>query len=429
MSELENREISPMNYLKIFFRRKGLIIMCTLIGLILGICACILLPREYISSSIMLVEEGKSDNPLFDKLAVASTIEQRLTGIKESMLGWYSMVKLVKRLGLDKDVKTPHEFENLILGIRNKVKIGLRGKNIISVSYEGENPEKIYQIVKNISEIFIERNIEKQNEDTSDAIAFIEDELKLYKGKIKSAEIAKLKDELTTLLTDSTEKHPRVKQLKEAIAQKQAELRKENLEYTENVDISDTKNNPIINEIKNALTSLQAKTSNPVKNVNDPKDDLTKVMLINTLDNVLARDIEVNQKIYNMLLERLETAKITQNLQSSQEGTRYTVLDPPRIPLSPVKPNKLLVILMGVIGGSGSGIGIVFLLAFLDRSFIDVEEAKHFLGVPLLGAISRINTIEQIHKEKQRMAWMYGITIIGGALCIIVSIAASNFLK
>lgn len=429
MTEPGNREISPMNYLKIFFRRKEIIIMCAIIGLVGGICACILLPKKYVSSTVILVEEGKTDNPLFDSLAVSTTVEQRLTGIKESLLGWYSMVKLVKRLNLDKDVQTPQEFENLILSIRRKVNIRLRAKNIISLSYEGEDPEKIYAIVKNISDIFIERNVEKQNEQTADAIAFIEDQLKLYKGKIRSAEIAKLQDELDTLLLDSTEKHPRVKQLKELIEQKKKELRADNLQYIENVDISDTKNNPIITEIKAALSNIEQESQQGEGKANGSLDkDLTKAMLINTLDNVLARDIAVNQKIYNMLLERLETAKITQNLQSSREGTRYTVLDPPRIPLSPVKPNKVVVTFAGLLLGAAAGFGIVFGLAFLDRSFIDVEEAKHFLGVPLLGAISRINTQDQIHKEKRNLAWMYALTVVGGALCIALSIALSNYL-
>ena len=46
----------------------------------------------------------------------------------------------------------------------------------------------------------------------------------------------------------------------------------------------------------------------------------------------MARDANVNETIYNTLLQRLETAKITQRLQSSQEGTKYTIIDPPARP-------------------------------------------------------------------------------------------------
>ena len=62
MNDEINENISPINYLKIFFRRKELFIIPIFIGLILGICACIVLPRKYMSSTIILVQEGKSDN-------------------------------------------------------------------------------------------------------------------------------------------------------------------------------------------------------------------------------------------------------------------------------------------------------------------------------------------------------------------------------
>ncbi len=131
-----------MNYLKVFFRRKEYILIPVFIGLIVGVCAGILLPKKYKSSTILLVEDGKSDNPLFDNIAVSTTVNQRLTTIRESMLGWNSLLELVKRLKLDKEVKTPQELEKLIIDdIRQKIDIELRGRNIIDLSYVGSTPE------------------------------------------------------------------------------------------------------------------------------------------------------------------------------------------------------------------------------------------------------------------------------------------------
>lgn len=425
-----------MNYLKIFFRRKELFILPVFIGLILGVCLCIILPKQYVSSTILLVEEGKSDNPLFDKLAVSTTVSQRMSTIKESMLGWNSLVKLVKRLKMDQGIKTPQELENLILRIRNRINIRMRGRNIIHLSYFGDAPEVTQAVVKNITDIFIERNVEIQNQETTDAIAFIEEQLKLYRGKIKSAEIAQLKDSLNFLLVDSTEAHPQVKQLREQIAAKQEELKKENLEYTENVTLDPTTTNPIIQEIQKALDSIDGSQGVGLQTAEEDliaeegaDKDLYKVLLINKLDNVMARDVDVNTKIYNMLLQRLETAKITQRLQSSKEGTKYTVLDPPRIPLRPTKPNKVLVILAGLFFGALIGSGLVVGVEFLDKSFIDVEEANQFFGVPLLGAISKINTEESIKRERERQGWFYGLTALTGVLVIILTTAIVNIIK
>ena len=185
---------SPLSYLKIFFRRKQLIIIPILLGVSLGVCAGILLPKQFMSSTIILVQEGKSDNPLFDKLAVSSTVHQRMIGLKESILGWNSLVELAKRLGFDKNIKSKKEFEALILGLRNSVRIRMRSHNIIDLSYVGDDPKKTQAVVQNITDIFINRNVAIQNQETADAIRFIEEQLKVYKGKIKSAEIARLQE-------------------------------------------------------------------------------------------------------------------------------------------------------------------------------------------------------------------------------------------
>lgn len=419
-----------MGYLKIFFRRKELFIIPAFAGLIIGISLGIILPKKYVSSTILMVEEGKSDNPLFDNLAVSSTVLQRMTAIRESMLGWNSLVKLVKRLNLDKNVKTPQDLEGLVLGIRKNIIIKLRGNNIIDLSYVGANPEMTQAVVKNITEIFIERNLDIQNQETSDAIAFIEEQLKVYRGKIKSAEIAKLKESLNILLVDSTEEHPRVKQLREEVAAKEEELKRENLQYTENIDLNTRTTNTIISEIKSALDKIDGGSqASAGSGAEAPGKDIYKVMLIDKLDTVMARDVDVNNQIYNTLLQRLETAKITQRLQSSKEGTKYTILDPPRIPLAPVQPNKILVTFAGLLAGVIIGAGLVITAEFLDKSFIDVEDAKQFLGVPLLGAISRINTEQSIRLEKEKLAWMYSLMVIAGALAVMVSVAVSNMIK
>lgn len=425
MKEFESSTISLLSYLKIFFRRKELLIIPAFIGLVFGICAGITLPKKYRSETVILVQEAKSDNPLFNKLAVSTTVSQRLAGLKESILGWNSLVELVKRLDMDKNIKNKMEFENLILGLRNAITIRLRGQNIISLAYEGGNPEKTQAVVKTITDIFINRNIQIQDNETANAITFIEQQLKVYKGKIKSAEIARLQEQLNMLLIDSTEKHPLVKKFREQIEAEKKELRAENLEYTEDINLAQDSTNPMIMEIKKALDDLESTAAGTQAAAAQAQKDQLNI----DLQKVMARDVDVNQNIYNMLLERLETARITQRLQSSKEGTQYTVLDPPRIPLKPFKPNRFLVAVIGLFLGTLCGVGLVIGAEFLDKSFIDVEDAKNFLGVPLLGAISKINTIDSIQMEHEKQRWMYSTTVAVGVIVIIVTLAVANFLK
>jgi len=419
-------------YLKIFFRRKWTLIIPAFIGLILGICFSILLPRIYRSNTTVLVQEGKSDNPLFNNIAVASTMTQRTQEIRETILGWDSLVKLVKRLHLEQNVKNSHEFESIVLSLRKDITIDLREANIIDLSYVSNDPSKAQAVVQNVTDIFIERNVSIQNKETSDAINFIEEQLHIYLGKIKSAEIAELKDKLNTLLIDSTEAHPMVKELRAQINEKMEELKKDNLQYSEDAKLTVGVTNPLIDQIQKTLDSIggdKTAADSAKAEVDGDGKDIYKVALIDKLDNVMARDVNVNETIYNTLLQRLETAKITQRLQSSQEGTKYTVIDPPRVPLAPIEPNVPIVIMFGFFLGTVAGVGLILMSEFLDRSFLDVQEASEFLGVPLMGVISKINTVESLSEVKEKNKWTIFWMLSAGTLMVAFIVMVHAFIK
>jgi len=420
-----------IEYLKVFFRRKWFIIIPPFLGLILGICTAMILPKEYQSSMKILVEEEKNDNPLLTNITVSTSAFQRMQTIKETMLGWESLNELIKRLHLDSKIHSETDLEQLIKTLQNKIEFKPDG-NIIEISYLSNNPQQAQAVVKNVTDIFIGRNLLSQSMETSNAIKFIEEQLHVYLGKIKSAEIANLKDKLNTLLIDSTEMHPQVKELRSQIKSKMDDLKAQNLEYSEDVKLSADATNPMISQIQQALANLgpKAMTSSEINPNAAPtgEKDLYKVMLMDKIDTVMARDVNVNESIYNNLLQRLETAKITQRLQSSNEGTRYTIIEDARVPLNPVFPNKILISCIGLFLGLGIGIALILMMEFLDKSFLDVHEASTFLNVPLLGAISKINTDESIRDHRFAQINLAFWLFSAGVLMISLTIMYENML-
>ena len=428
---MENVNHGIIEYLKVFFRRKWFIIIPPFIGLVLGICISMILPKQYLSSMKILVEEAKNDNPLLNNIAVSTTVAQRIETIKETMLGWDSLNELVKRLHLDRNIHSQIELEGYIKTLQNTISIkpGLDG-DIIQISYVSNNPQQAQAIVKNVTDIFIGRNVLAQNSETSDAIKFIEAQLHVYLGKIKSAEIAGLKDKLNSLLIDSTELHPQVRQLRAEIAKKMADLKAQNLDYSEDAKLSSDTTNPMVSQIQQALTNIgeKALSSTNSRNNSTPvnEKDLYKVMVMDKIDNVMARDVDVNSAIYNSLLQKLETAKITQRLQASKEGTVYTIIENARVPTNPFSPNKMLVSFMGLFLGLGVGIASILMLEFLDKSFLDVQEASAYLQTPLLGAISKISTEESIKEEKEAQTNLLFWLCVAGVLMISLTIMYVN---
>ncbi len=244
-------------------------------------------------------------------------------------------------------------------------------------------------------------------------------------------------DQLKKLLIDSTEEHPLVKELRTKMTAAKKELDSGNYKV-------DRPEQPITSPVQEALKKeidklvqkgegsvsqgSVAYASNEAPGQADPNAAIYKLMLMDKVDTVLARDARVNENIYNMLLQKLETAKITQRLEVSKEGTRYTIIDPPRLPLKPTKPNKILVVFMGVFLGGFAGTGLIFGKEFMDHSFLDIEDAKNFFELPVLGAISRLTTQEAISKEKSRKRTLIVVSVSLAAI-LVVTVMLFSFLK
>ena len=432
--ELDNQAISqkkPIDYLKIVCRRKWFLVIPLVLGIVAGLIAVNIMPKIYMSSTLMLVEEGRIINPLIKDLAVSTSTAQRLVVLREQILGWDRVNQLITSLNLAKNVRSQLEFEELVKRLRNNIRVRLHSSNIVSISYEDADPRKAQSVVQTITDIFIAENLRQKNRETDAAISFINDQLALYQKRLKQAEISAMEDQLDKLLVDSTEKHPMVIQLRKNIAAAQDELDKG--VYT--IDETSVAGSAAeLKELKQELTELRQELAtatidskedagaNRAKISTATNEKMYKLLLLERLDKVSARDAGVNQRLYNVLLERLETAKITQSLEASKEGTRYTILDPARVPLKPIKPNKPKVLLMMMFLGGCLGVGLIFSVEMLDHSFLGVDEAKNYFNLPIFGAISKIITQDDLKAKKMQNIKITSISIATGVILLILVI-------
>ena len=430
-TEQTTSQVNLVGYLQIFLRRKWFFIIPLAAGLCVGFLVANALPKIYESYTVMLVQEEKYDNPIISGLAISTTAAQRLSNLREQILGWNRLVKLAEKLNLTKDIKNQQQFENLILGdLRKNIVVNMRGPSLVRIAFQGKNPDMAQLTVKTITDIFIEENLAAQNQESDIAVTFLEEQLKVYQNKIKESEIAGLEDQLKSLLVDSTEDHPLVRDLKAKIASAKEDYMKTQGTLLENPAFA---KNPAYEKMKSdlekELVGIKASPTAPTVAYGSGTTDLYKAAALSNITSVLAQDIDVNRTIYNMLLQRLETAKISKSLDASKQGTKYIVLDPPRIPLAPIKPNKFIVTLLGAFLGGALGAGIIVLLEFVDTSILGLDEAKLVLDLPVLGAISKIMTNQDMIREKTKNAMRIGISISAGVIFIALVIIYSVITK
>jgi len=115
----------------------------------------------------------------------------------------------------------------------------------------------------------------------------------------------------------------------------------------------------------------------------------------------LLRDKAVADNIYTMLLQKREEARITE----AERIGNIRVIDPARIPKEPIRPKKILNLIIGLIVGLGIGIGFAFFMDSFDNTIRTTEEVEDNLHLPVFSTIPRIKSrvdgkLKQ-HKEEK----------------------------
>jgi len=100
------------------------------------------------------------------------------------------------------------------------------------------------------------------------------------------------------------------------------------------------------------------------------------------------------------------------------------LIDPARLPEKPFKPNRVAIMLIGVVLGVGAGFGMLAVREFLDESVRSVGALAVATSFPVLGSIPEIET-EQDKRNKKRKKMLIWLLIVGG---IVAGVLLFHFL-
>jgi len=102
----------------------------------------------------------------------------------------------------------------------------------------------------------------------------------------------------------------------------------------------------------------------------------------------LTRDYDNIKNSYDSLLDKRLNARLYENLEKSQQGERFTILERAQPPSVPYGPNKLLVLGLGLIAGGLGGLLAALLRERTDPTYLDAQSLQEaFPGLPLLATI------------------------------------------
>jgi capsular exopolysaccharide synthesis family protein len=101
--------------------------------------------------------------------------------------------------------------------------------------------------------------------------------------------------------------------------------------------------------------------------------------------NVLARDVETDRAVYESILKSLKETDIAKEIVSGN----YRIFESATLPGSPTGPKKVRIMAISMMAGLLSGLALSFGLYMLDSSFRTVDQTEAITGLPVVGMIPR----------------------------------------
>ena len=206
-----------------------------------------------------------------------------------------------------------------------------------------------------------------------------------------------LNNQLMLLMTKYTDNYPEVIKVKSELEELKRQIAHGKEAPLEGSGSETSAINPIYQQLKEEFTrtdaeieSLRARSVELSRQQQAAQGILGRMPKEQEEWSKLQRDRNVYQKIYDDLLQKLENARVSKDIELTDKTTTFRVVDPAVLPSYPVKPDRVKMILLGIFLGIASGIGTALGLEYLDPAFKDEDSIESKLKLPVLVTIPRM---------------------------------------
>jgi uncharacterized protein involved in exopolysaccharide biosynthesis len=303
-----------------------------------------------------------------------NSVDAQLRTLTEHIKSESFLERVLIKLGLAEKVKNRQQLEWLINGLQANltvtVKGGERGADLFVIAYRGSDPTRVRDTLNTLISEYIAEDVDASRSNASGAYEFLQSQLAEYKSKLDATDKA---------LASSKTKSPGVTPQETRLNTLTNQLATLMSQYTEN--------HPEVLKVKTEIENLKKQPQIKVySGASAPPDERSR----------LQSDRISYQAAYTDLLRKLESARLSKDLQSTDDLSNLKVVDPAPLPTSPIKPIRVLYILAGIALGIAAGVGLVLAIDYFNPSFKDEDSVEAVLGLPVLVSIPSVVTESDI---------------------------------
>ena len=277
-----------------------------------------------------------------------------------------------------------------ITDLQKMLSVSDQGKNtgMLTLTVTGDDPSLIEKILDSISGNYLAQNIARQAAQDQKSLEFLNQQLPKVRAELDTAE-----NKLNTYRrqNDSVDLSLEAKSVLDQIVNVDNQLNELTFRESEISQLY-TKEHPTYKallEKRKTLVDEKAKLNKRVSGMPETQQEILR----------LSRDVESGRAVYMQMLNRQQELSIS---KSSAIGNVRIIDNAITLP-QPVKPKKVIIVLLGIIFGSMFSIGLVLLRVLLRRGIESPEQLEE-IGINVYASIPVAEAFSQ--KTLQKNNWL-----------------------
>lgn len=334
-------------------------------------------PNKYLNSALLLTLTDNKEITLtdLDKEEVVFKGKLNQNNILSTRDGLWKVTIFGNPLQ-DEYVITKQALPTAVSDFLDNYSAAERGKQtgIIGLSYQGNDTLQITNILNVILQTYKQQNIERSSAEKEQTLKFLDKQLPELKKDLDQAErqfnvfrqrynTVDVSKESELYLTQSIT----LETQKAELQQKQAEL---SAKYTPE--------HPAMQEINAQLGAINSK-------IGELNGTLKRLPDLQRQYLQLYRDVEVKQQLYTGLLNTYQTL----NVAKAGEIGNVRIVDTAIEPVKPIKPKKLIILVLSIFVGGFIGVMLALLRKMLRNGIKDSTQIENEFDLPVYATVPR----------------------------------------
>ncbi len=232
-------------------------------------------------------------------------------------------------------------------------------------------------------------------------------------------EIKTLESDLTDLTTRFTDRHPHVVVMRDKLEALRGRRSQSNDETQHDAGYSLADGGQayrdMVVELGNAEADVAAfseRVDSYVRLISSLKIGIDKMTAVEADFAKVNRDYEIIKNLYSALVNRRESAELTDQVKNSTSNIRFEIVEPPVLPVLPAGPSRLILLIVSMVLAIGAGGAGAVALGVLNAPVSSEKDLAEIAPYPVLGIVSSTLSIKPLKTNRDLAAYAAACSLL-----------------